>query len=129
MICVSIINAIIQTILPLNPLIVRNNRSIVVSFGSIELDTASRSVRVNSEAVTLGRREVTVLENLIQASGRVLNRRSLEEAVYGFNDDVSPNALEASVSRLRRALAAAGCDLPIVTVRGVGWMLPREKDV
>ena len=40
---------------------------------------------------------------------------------------VSPNALEASVSRLRRALADAGCELAIITVRGVGWMLPQKN--
>jgi len=104
-----------------------NRASTVLCFGSIELDTASRNVNVNGQPVPLGRREVTVLENLICASGKVINRRSLEEAVYGFDDDVSPNALEASISRLRRALDAAGCDVPIVTVRGVGWMLVRAK--
>lgn len=99
----------------------------VLSSGSLELDTVSRSVSINGQPVALGRREVTVLENLIRASGRVLSRRTLEEAVYGFDDDVSPNALEASVSRLRRALEAAEWQTPIVTIRGVGWMLPREK--
>ena len=95
--------------------------------GRLELDTAARSVSVDGVPVPLGRREVTVLEHLMRASGRVASRRSLEEAVYGFDDEVGPNALEASVSRLRRALGAAGCPNPIVTVRGLGWMLPGEK--
>ena len=55
--------------------------------------------------------------------------RALEEAVYGFEDEVGSNALEASVSRLRRALEAAKCPTPIVTVRGIGWMLPREESL
>jgi len=63
----------------------------------------------------------------MRAAGRVASRRTLEEAVYGFDDEVGPNALEASVSRLRRALEAAGCPTTIVTVRGLGWMLPREE--
>ena len=94
--------------------------------GPLELDTAARSVSMDGRPVLLGRREVSVLEHLMRASGRVASRRALEEAVYGFDDDVGPNALEASVSRLRRALEAAGCPTPIVTVRGIGWMLPRE---
>ncbi len=97
-----------------------------LQLGPIALDTAARSASVGGAPVPLGRREVAVLEHLIRAAGRVAPRRALEEAVYGFDDEVGPNALEASVSRLRRALEAAECPLPIVTVRGVGWMLPRE---
>lgn len=95
--------------------------------GPLELDTAARSATVHGAAVALGRREVTVLEHLMRATGRVVPRGALEEAVYGFDDDVGQNALDASVSRLRRALKAAGCPTPIVTVRGLGWMLPHEE--
>lgn len=97
----------------------------VLRLGSLELDTAARTVSVGGDPVPLARREVTVLEHLMRASGRVATRGALEEAVYGFDDEVGPNAIEASVSRLRRALAAAGCPTPVVTVRGLGWMLPR----
>jgi len=97
----------------------------VLRLGPLELDTAARAVSVEGRPVPLARREVTVLEHLMRASGRVATRGALEEAVYGFDDEVGPNAIEASVSRLRRALAAAGCPTPVVTVRGLGWMLPR----
>lgn len=98
----------------------------VLTHGDLTLDTASRSVMVAGAGVALGRREVALLEQLMRAAGRVAARRVIEEAVYGFDDEVSPNAIEASVSRLRRALAAAGSRTTIVTVRGIGWMLPRE---
>jgi DNA-binding response OmpR family regulator len=94
--------------------------------GALSLDTAARSVSVNDVPVILGRREVGVLEQLMRSAGRVASRRVLEEAIYGFDEEVGPNALEAAVSRLRRALDAADCPVPIVNVRGVGWMLPRE---
>jgi two-component system OmpR family response regulator len=97
----------------------------VLTRGALALDTASRAVTVAGAAVPLGRREVAVLEHLMRAAGRVASRRALEEAVYGFDEEVGPNALEASVSRLRRALSTAGSDAAIVTVRGIGWMLPR----
>lgn len=102
--------------------------SAVLTLGSLELDTAARSASVAGRPLTLGRREVTVLEHLMRAAGRVTSRRALEDAVYGFELEVGPNALEASVSRLRRALQEAGCPTPIVTVRGLGWMLPRGED-
>ena len=94
--------------------------------GALSLDTSARSVSVNDVPLALGRREVGVLEQLMRAAGRVVSRPVLEEAIYGFVDAVGPNALDAAVSRLRRGLEAAGCPLPIVTVRGIGWMLPRE---
>ncbi|MEM7641671.1 MAG: response regulator transcription factor [Pseudomonadota bacterium] len=97
----------------------------VLTVGSLSLDTAARTASLDGETIVLGRREVTVLEHLMRANGRVASRHILEEAVYGFDDEIGPNALEASVSRLRRALTAAGCDVSIVTVRGIGWMLPR----
>jgi two-component system OmpR family response regulator len=100
----------------------------VIKIGPLSLDTVSRSVSSGGAPVPLGRREIAVLENLMRASGRVIGRRLLEESVYGFDDEVSPNALEAAVSRLRRALNGVNCPVAIVTVRGVGWMLALTDD-
>ncbi len=93
--------------------------------GSISFDTVRRSVTANGQPVALGRRETAILEQLMRASGRVVARGALDEAIYSFDDEVGPDALEAGVSRLRRALVAAGSPLPIVTVRGIGWMLAK----
>jgi DNA-binding response OmpR family regulator len=99
----------------------------VLRVGPLTLDTVARTASLGGVPVPLGRREVGVLEQLMRAEGRVAPRRALEEAIYTFDDEVGPNALEAAVSRLRRALDAAGCALPIITVRGVGWMLAKER--
>lgn len=98
----------------------------VLRIGPLALDTVARSVSVGEAPVVLGRRELGVLEQLMRSVGHVATRQVLEEAIYALDDEVTPNALEAAVSRLRRALAAAGCPLPIVNIRGVGWMLARE---
>ena len=82
----------------------------ILRLGALELDTAARSVRVAGGPLALGRREMTVSRASHARRGTGPRRDgALEEAVYGFDDEVGPNALEASVSRLRRALAAAGC--------------------
>jgi len=98
----------------------------ILRLGPIALDTAARSVTVHDAQLALGRRELGVLEHLMRSAGRVVSRQVLEEAIYTLDDEVTPNALEAAMSRLRRALEAAGCPVAIVNVRGVGWMLPRE---
>lgn len=98
----------------------------MLRLGPLALDTVARSVSVNDLPLVLGRRELGVLEHLMRNAGRVASRQALEEAIYTIDDEVTPNALEAAVSRLRRALEAAACPVPVVNVRGVGWMLPRE---
>jgi two-component system OmpR family response regulator len=98
----------------------------VLRVGPIALDSVARSVSIDEKPIVLGRRELGVLEQLMRSAGRVASRRVLEESIYTLDDEVTPNALEAVVSRLRRAIEAADCPVPIVNVRGVGWMLPRE---
>lgn len=50
-------------------------------------------------------------------------KRMIEEALYGFDDDVSANSIEAQVSKLRRALGAAGANVVLETRRGIGYRL------
>lgn len=99
--------------------------AMMLRVGALCLDTVARSASVGDTPIRLGRRELGVLEQLMRSAGRVAPRAVLEEAIYTLDDEVTPNALDAALSRLRRALEAANCPLPIVTVRGVGWMLPR----
>jgi len=95
----------------------------VLSVGNLDLDTAARQVRVAGQGVEVPRREFALLEILLRRAGNVVPRPALEEGLYGFDDEVTPNALEAHVSRLRRRLAEAGADVTIHTVRGVGYLL------
>jgi two-component system, OmpR family, response regulator len=50
-------------------------------------------------------------------------RSTLEEAVYGFDDEIQSNALDSHISRLRKRLADSGATATIHTVRGVGYIL------
>jgi two-component system OmpR family response regulator len=96
-------------------------------FGPLRMEVTSRSVCINDQVLVVGRRELGVLEQLLRSAGRVSTRRVLEDAIYSFDDEVTPNALEAVISRLRRAIQARTCGVTIVTVRGVGWMLVEEE--
>lgn len=95
----------------------------VLRAGPLALDTAGREATLDGRPLPLGRRETGVLEQLLRRKGRVVARRTLDAALYGIDEAVGPNALEAAVSRLRRTLEAAGAPVAIRTVRGVGWML------
>lgn len=71
----------------------------------------------------LTRRETSLLEELIRAAGRIVVKDALEDRLYGFDDDVSGNALEATVSRLRRKLATARSTVHVEATRGIGYRL------
>jgi DNA-binding response OmpR family regulator len=88
----------------------------------VELDPAARSVRRDGAAVPLSTREFDLLHALMLDAGRVLTREQLERRVYPWGAEVESNAIEVHVHHLRRKL---GSDL-IRTVRGVGYLLPRE---
>jgi DNA-binding response OmpR family regulator len=95
----------------------------VLSVGNISLDTNARAVQVDGGAVELTRREIAVLETLMRNRTRPVAKRALEEAVYSFAEDVSPNAIEAAVSRVRRRLDTAGARVTISAARGMGYLL------
>lgn len=98
-----------------------------LTIGPLRLDTVCRSVMHDGVSLALGQREIGVLEELMRAFGRVLPRQKLEQAVYNFDAEITPNALEAAISRVRKALQQINSPMKIITVRGVGWMLSSEN--
>lgn len=91
--------------------------------GNIALDPSARSVQIAGRAVDATPREVALLEQLLRRAGNVVAKASLENALYSMDAEVTPNALEATVSRLRKRLAAATANAEIKTVHGVGYAL------
>jgi two-component system OmpR family response regulator len=96
--------------------------------GALQYDPVAREVTVRGQSIEMSRRESDLLEALLRASGRVVIRDFLEEQLYSFNEPVTPNALEAVVSRLRRRLISADSGVRIETRRGIGYRLVAERE-
>lgn len=94
-----------------------------VSAGNIALDKTRRVATVAGKPLMIARREGMLLEQLIFRAGQVVTREVLEAKLFGFGEGASPNAIEASVYRLRNALNHLGADQQIHTIRGVGYCL------
>ncbi|MHA6689758.1 response regulator transcription factor [Devosia sp. A449] len=92
-----------------------------VTVGRLKFDLNERTALVDGKPLALPRRELLALEALVRRAGRTVARSSLVEAVYGFDDDIASNTLDAHISRLRRKLAAAGVE--IHGIRGIGYLL------
>jgi DNA-binding response OmpR family regulator len=75
----------------------------------------------------LPRRELRALATLIKRRGRTVRRETLEQAVYGFDDQVQSNTLDSHISRLRRKLAEAQAGGEIHAIRGVGHVLREAR--
>lgn len=91
--------------------------SSLLECGKLSLDPMRREVRLEGLAVQLSAREFSLLEALMQRPGAVLSREQLEDAVYGWGQEVGSNAVEVHLHNLRRKL---GPDR-IRNVRGVGY--------
>ncbi|WKB53614.1 response regulator [Eleftheria terrae] len=90
--------------------------------GEIVLDPVRKEVRLRGEPVALSAREFSLLEALMIKPGAVLSRQRLEEAVYGWSQEVGSNAIEVHLHHLRKKLGAH----TIRNVRGVGYRLAGE---
>ncbi len=91
--------------------------------GKLVFDFDGRQAQVNGQLLDLPRRELLVLETLARRQGRTVQRSTLEESVYGYDDEIQSNSLDAHVSRLRRKLADCGAGVEIHSIRGVGYLL------
>ncbi len=90
-----------------------------LQIADLEIDPERFTVTRGGQPVSLSRREMSVLLQLVRHRGRVLTRDQLEQGLYGWNEDVESNALEVHIHHLRKKLGST----LIRTVRGVGYSL------
>jgi two-component system, OmpR family, response regulator len=91
--------------------------------GRINFDMKSRMANTAQGAIKLSKREAALLEQFMRRLNVTVLREQLEQAVYGINDEITPNALEAHISRLRKKLKAADSGLTLHAMTGIGYLL------
>ena len=96
-----------------------------VNLGRLRLDVAGQMLRIDETPVDLTGREWLVLECLALNSGRVVSKERLQQAIAGFDQALTPNAVEVYVSRVR---AKVGDAAVIRTVRGLGYRLDEPRN-
>jgi two-component system, OmpR family, response regulator len=92
-----------------------------ITHGPLSMDKAARRAYLAGEPLDLTAREWAVLEVLLQKVEKIVSKDSIIQWVAGWDGELSPNAVEVYVSRLRAKLEPAG--IRIRTVRGFGYML------
>jgi DNA-binding response OmpR family regulator len=94
----------------------------MLTLGSVKLDTSARIATVGGTPLDLTRSELIVLEALLRNQGRVISKERLAECLYDFEQERSANSVETQVHRLRKKLTAAGADVSLRTLRGLGYL-------
>jgi len=97
--------------------------SSTLEWQGVELDPAEMSVQYKGEPPGLPRREFSILRSLMERPTATISKSSLEEALYGWQEEVESNAVEVHIHHLRSKLGSGF----IETVRGVGYRLAREQ--
>ena len=70
-----------------------------------------------------GGRELDLLELFMRRKGRILSKDAIENALYGFDEPPTPNAIEVATHRLRKKLVDLDASVAIHTLRGIGYFL------
>ena len=91
-----------------------------VSVGRLTVDVEAKRVRVNGTSIELTVREWALLELLMSRPGRVLSKEQIAQQLADYDAQLTPNAIEVYVSRLRAKIETAG--VRIRTVRGFGYL-------
>ena len=91
----------------------------LLTFHGLTLDPASNGVTLEGEEVELSLKEVSILRLLMEADGRVISRRHIEDQLYGWDKEVESNTMEVYIHKLRKKLGSS----MIKTVRGIGYKL------
>ena len=92
-----------------------------LQYGDLSFDTVDRSASVAGKALPLSLHEAGVLEILLRRFGRVVSKEQLVEQLYSYDREVSHNAIEVYVHRLRKKLNASGIE--VRTQYGRGYLV------
>jgi two-component system OmpR family response regulator len=92
-----------------------------IKFGDLVFDTKDRQCSVNEVPLSLSAREVALLELLMLKVGKVVSKSKILEHLCTWDEEISENAVEVIVSRLRKKLNILGVE--IRTIRGLGYLL------
>jgi two-component system, OmpR family, response regulator len=95
----------------------------IIRHGPLSFDASGRVAYINEQLIELSAREVGLLEVLLQRAGRLVSKDQLVERLCEWGDEVSNNAIEVYIHRLRRKIEHG--PIRIATVRGLGYCLEK----
>lgn len=96
---------------------------VTLSAGNTVFETEDRRVLIDGRTYAFSSRETALLELFLRRADRVISKDAIENALYGFDEPPTPNAIEVLTHRLRKKLADNGATIEICNLRGIGYVL------
>ncbi|WP_425037870.1 response regulator transcription factor [Primorskyibacter sp. S187A] len=93
----------------------------ILQHGDVALDPLASRLTIGARDISLRNRELRLLELFMNAPGQVFSKGKLVDRLFSYDDDVTENAIEVYVARLRKHLEDSS--LSITTLRGLGYRL------
>lgn len=100
-------------------------RASVLRHGRLVFDLNGRVATIDDNAVELSARETSLLEIFLSRSGRMISKHQLVDLLCEWGEEVTTNAIEVYIHRLRKKIEPA--DVHILTVRGLGYCLEPDS--
>ncbi|HTJ97957.1 MAG TPA: winged helix-turn-helix domain-containing protein, partial [Rhodocyclaceae bacterium] len=97
----------------------------LIELGALSYDQSERIARVNGLSVDLSARELELLEVMLLRVGRLVSKEHLIDHLCAWGEEVSTNAIEVYIHRLRKKLEPGG--VKISTMRGLGYCLEKPN--
>lgn len=97
----------------------------LMTCGDLDYNTNTREFQIAQQPLALTPRERAVLEVLIHQSGSTVTKNALAQSLFSLDEDVSTDAIEIYVHRLRKKIDSSSAK--IITLRGLGYLL-RQVD-
>ena len=98
-----------------------------LTLGNVKYETTERSVVINEALTRFSKRELALLELFLRRAERVVSKDAIENALYGFDEAATPNAIEVLTHRLRKKLIDKGASVEIHNLRGIGYVLQENS--
>ena len=100
------------------------NARTTIEVGGVVFDPVAGHLTVGGKAVQMRNRELRLLELFLNAPGQIFSKNKLADRLFSYDEDVSENAIEVYIGRLRKHLSAS--DVRITTLRGLGYRLDHD---
>lgn len=100
------------------------NAQTVIQVADVQFDPVAGNLTIKDQTVSLRNRELRLLELLMNAPGQIFPKHKLVDRLFSYDDDVSENAVEVYIGRLRKHLE--NTQVKITTLRGLGYRLDHD---
>jgi len=98
-------------------------KSPALEIGALRFNSVARTAHIGQLSLELPKREFCLLELFISRIGHVISKEQIADSLANFDDEITPNAVEIYISRLRKKLKSSGIN--IKTVRGLGYLMEK----